>query len=61
MIKVTQAIDVGTMEERDLIDPSRQYAIHRYNYLSALSDLNIAMANLAEKTGWDDLAEMGRE
>lgn len=61
MVKVSQGIDVGTMEERDMVDPARQYAIHRYNYLSALSDLNIAMANLAEKTGWDDLAAQGVE
>lgn len=57
MIKVSQGIDVGLMEERELVDPARQYALQRYSYLSSLMDLNMAMANLAEKTGWDEVAE----
>ncbi|MCC6647162.1 MAG: TolC family protein [Polyangiaceae bacterium] len=57
MVKISQGIDVGVREETDLVDPARQYALYRFNYLSALMDLNMAMANLAEKTGWDDVAE----
>jgi outer membrane protein TolC len=57
LIKVAQGIDVGASEERDLVDPARMYALQRYNYLSALMDLNMAMANLAEKAGWDEIAE----
>jgi outer membrane protein TolC len=59
MIKVAQGIDVGTMEERDMIDPTRQYALQRYSYLNALMDYNMAMANLALATGWDTIAESG--
>ena len=57
MVKISQGIDVGVREEAELVDPARQYALSRYSYLSALMDLNMAMANLAEKTGWDDVAE----
>jgi outer membrane protein TolC len=57
MIKVAQGIDVGTFEERDMVDPARAYALQRYAYLSALMDLNMAMANLALATGWDTVAE----
>lgn len=57
MVKISQGIDVGVREESELVDPARQYALARYNYLSALMDLNMAMANLAEKTGWDDVAD----
>ena len=57
MIRVAQGLDVGTSEEKDLIPPARQYAQQRYNYLSALMDYNLAMANLALATGWDVVAE----
>lgn len=57
MIRVTQGIDVGTTEERDLVDPARQYALYRYNYLTALMDYNLAISNLALATGRDAIAE----
>lgn len=57
MIKVGQGIDVGLFEERDLIDPARQYAVQRFAYLTALMDYNMAMASLAQVTGWDSVAE----
>jgi outer membrane protein TolC len=57
MIRVAQGIDIGTAEERELIDPARQYALHRYSYLAALMDYNLAIANLALVTGDDTIAE----
>jgi outer membrane protein TolC len=57
MIKVVQGIDVGVFEERDLVDPARQYALQRYSYLNALMDHNMAVANLAQVTGHDPIAE----
>jgi outer membrane protein TolC len=57
MIRVAQGIDIGTAEERELIDPARQYALHRYSYLAALMDYNLAIANLALVTGNDAIAE----
>lgn len=57
MIRVAQNMDLGTSEEKELVEPARQYALQRYNYLAATMDLNMAMANLALATGWDALAE----
>jgi outer membrane protein TolC len=57
MIRVAQNLDLGTSDEKDLVEPARQYALQRFNFLSATMDLNLAMANLALATGWDALAE----
>lgn len=57
MIRISQGIDVGTAEERELVNPARQYALQRYNYLSALMDYNMAIASLALATGHDAIAE----
>ena len=56
---VQQAIDIGTMEEKDLIDPARKYAEHRYNRLNATMEYNVALAKLAKVTGWDSIAPGG--
>jgi outer membrane protein TolC len=57
---VQQAIDVGTMEDKDLIDPAKSWAQHRYNSLNATMELNLAMAKLAKVTGWDAIAPLSR-
>lgn len=56
---VKQAIDIGTMEDKDLIDPAKAYAQHRYNVLNATMELNLALAKLAQQTGWDAIAPGG--
>ncbi len=56
---VQQAIDVGTMEEKDLTEPARKYAEHRYNRLNATMEYNVALAKLAKVTGWDAIAPGG--
>jgi len=53
---VQMAIDVGTMEEKDLIDPAKAWAQHHYNSLNATMEYNIALAKLAQATGWDAIA-----
>lgn len=53
VIQVQQAIDVGTMEERDLISPAKEYALKRFSQMSAIFDYNMALAKLALVTGWD--------
>lgn len=53
LIKVQQGIDVGTMEEEDLVDPTKEYALKRFARMSAVYDYNLAMAKLAQVTGWD--------
>lgn len=52
LVKVQQAIDVGTMEEKDIVNPSREYALKKLSRLSATYDFNVAVANLAVVTGW---------
>ena len=59
VIAVQQAIDVGTREDADLVDPARQWATQRYSHLTAMMDLNVAWSNLALVTAWDDLAPAG--
>lgn len=56
LFTVQQAIDIGTMEEKELIEPARAWAENRYNVLNATMNLNLALAVLAQKTGWDAIA-----
>lgn len=56
LIMVKQAIDIGTMDEDELLDPSKAYAQHRYNVLNATMQYNLALSKLAQKTGWDAIA-----
>lgn len=58
-ILVQENIDVGTMEEKDLLDPARQYALQRFNMLNAIMELDMAMSRLAKTTGWDAIAPDG--
>jgi outer membrane protein TolC len=58
VIAVQQGIDVGTKEDADLVDAARQWALQRYNHLTATMDLNLAWSNLALATSWEDVAPM---
>jgi outer membrane protein TolC len=58
VIAVQQGIEVGTKEDADLVDAARQWALQRYNHLSATMDLNLAWSNLALATAWDDVAPL---
>jgi outer membrane protein TolC len=53
LIKVQQGIDVGTFEDEDVVQPAREYALKRFAQISAIYDYNIAVAKLAQVTGWD--------
>ncbi|MEQ9323931.1 MAG: TolC family protein, partial [Polyangiaceae bacterium] len=57
LLTVQQAIDIGGMEGKELIDPAKAYAEHRANVLRATMEYNIAMAKLAQATGWDAIAQ----
>ena len=59
LIAIQQGIDIGTSEEKDLIDPAKQYAQQRFNHLNAMMDLNVAVSKLALVTGWDAIAPDG--
>jgi outer membrane protein TolC len=53
MIKVQQGIDVGTSEDDEIATPAKEYALKRFSQMSAIFDYNVAMAKLAQATGWE--------
>lgn len=59
MISVQQGIDVGTKEEKDVLDPARSYASNRFSWMNATMELDMAMSRLAKATGWDAIAPDG--
>ena len=56
LVKVQQGIDIGTFDDKDIVDPAKEYALKRFSVMSATFDYNVALARLALATGWDDLA-----
>ncbi len=59
-ISITQDhIELGTWDERTLLEPLRAYGNARVQHLYALMDLNVAMSNLALASGWDSAAPSG--
>jgi outer membrane protein TolC len=56
---VQDHIDLGTWDERLLMDPLRAYGNARVQHLYALMDYNVAMSNLALASGWDNAAPSG--
>ena len=57
---VEDHIDLGTMDERALLEPLRNYAIARLNHLHALWDYNMMLSTLAQASGWDTASADGR-
>jgi outer membrane protein TolC len=53
LIKVQQGIEVGTFDDEEIIDPAREYAMRRFSQMSAIFDYNVALAKLAQATGWE--------
>ncbi len=49
-------IDLGSSDERILLEPLRSYAAARAQHNTALMDLNVAMSSLALASGWDSAA-----
>ena len=56
---VQDHIDLGTWDERALLEPLRSYGNARVQHLYALMDYNVAMSNLALSSGWDTAAPTG--
>lgn len=56
LIQVQQGIDVGTFDDEDVVDPAREYALKKFSQMSAILDYNMALARLAQSTGWDAIA-----
>ncbi len=51
MLKVQQGIEVGTMDDEDIVIPAREYATKRFGEMMATYEYNIALAKLAQTTG----------
>jgi outer membrane protein TolC len=60
LVRVQQGIDVGTVEEKELLEPAKAYALQRFNQMNAIMELDMAMARLAKATGWDAIAPDGK-
>lgn len=56
---VQDAIDLGTKDERYMIEPLRAYVFARANHVTALMDVNVALSELARVSGWDAAAPSG--
>jgi outer membrane protein TolC len=48
---VDQLLQVGTVESKDLVDAARSYFELRLQHLSAIMDLNVALAGLKRAAG----------
>ncbi len=53
---IQDAIDLGTKDERSLIEPLRAYVFARANHAQSLMDFNVALSELARVSGWDAAA-----
>jgi outer membrane protein TolC len=53
---VQDNIDLGTNDERAMLEPLRVYGNARIQHLYALQDYNLALSNLALTSGWDSAA-----
>jgi outer membrane protein, multidrug efflux system len=53
---VQDHIDLGTWDERSLLEPLRSYAGARGQHLYALMDYNVSLSSLAQASGWDSAA-----
>jgi outer membrane protein, multidrug efflux system len=56
---IQDGIDLGTKDERALMEPLRAYVNARVNHIYALMEINIALSDLARTSGWDSAAPTG--
>ena len=53
LVQIQEGIDVGTYDDQDVVDPAKEYATKRFLQMNATFDYNVALAKLAQATGWD--------
>jgi outer membrane protein TolC len=53
LVQIQEGIDVGTYDDQDIVDPAKEYATKRFLQMNATFDYNVALAKLAQATGWD--------
>ena len=56
---IQQGIEIGTVEDKELLEPAKAYALGRFNTMNATMELDLALAKLARATGWDVIAPDG--
>lgn len=59
LIYVQQGIDVGTVEDKELLEPAKAWALGRFNVMNATMELDLALAKLGRACGWDAIAPPG--
>ncbi len=59
MVMVQEGIDIGTLAQKDLLEPAKAYATNKFSQLNAVMELDMAMSRLAKATGWDAIAPDG--
>lgn len=55
LISVQQGADLGLVEDDEFVEPAKEFALKRYNEMSAIFDYNVALSRLAQSTGWNSL------
>jgi outer membrane protein TolC len=53
---IQDAIDLGTKDERAIMEPLRSFVNARVQHIYAMYDLNIALADLARVSAWEEIA-----
>jgi outer membrane protein TolC len=51
LLKVQQGIDVGTMDDEEIVMPAKEFALKRIAEMMAIYDYNVALAKLSQTTG----------
>jgi outer membrane protein TolC len=57
LVIVQQGLDVGAYEEEELVAPAKEYALKRFSEMNATFEYNVALARLAQATGWSTVAD----
>jgi outer membrane protein TolC len=55
LISVQQGADLGLVEDDEFMEPAKEYALKRFNELTAIYDYNVALARLGQTTGSGEL------
>jgi multidrug efflux system outer membrane protein len=56
IVSTQDAIDIGSKDEKFLLEPLRYYISARLGHMYALMDYNVALSDLARVSGWDSAA-----
>ena len=51
--QVEQRIEAGAFDEKEVLEPTREVARKRFGRLGAILEYNLALAKLAQATGWE--------